>query len=240
MAAKDKLFAELRNAVDNNDGILPSEVELSAKLGISRTQIRDYLAIYENERLIVRQRRKGTKVIKDVLDIPLRVDFDLPYKERFKAMGYSSAYDMYNYENIAADELIADRLGVSSGSPAIRLTSRTRADGHVAIYTREYLSYRIVKNYNLPPLNEITDEIFQFLKKYCGTEIDFVLSELSPAVADDEDSRLLEIEKGTPYQILEEVAYNKEGERILWTIEKYLPQYLHYTILRKKSLNSLD
>ena len=91
MAVKDKLFAELRNAVDNNDGILPSEVELSAKLGISRTQIRDYLAIYENERLIVRQRRKGTKVIKDVLDIPLRMDFDLPYKERFKAMGYSSA-----------------------------------------------------------------------------------------------------------------------------------------------------
>ena len=139
-----------------------------------------------------------------------------------------------------AHGLIAYKLGVSSGSPAICLTSRTRADGHVAIYTREYLSYRIVKNYNLPPLNEITDEIFQFLKKYCGTEIDFVLSELSPAVADDEDSRLLEIEKGTPYQILEEVAYNKEGERILWTIEKYLPQYLHYTILRKKSLNSLD
>ena len=42
MAIKEALFAELRNAVENNGGILPSEVELSAKLGISRTQIRDY------------------------------------------------------------------------------------------------------------------------------------------------------------------------------------------------------
>ena len=239
MAIKEALFAELRNAVENNGGILPSEVELSAKLGISRTQIRDYLAIYENERLIVRQRRKGTKVIKDVLDIPLRMDFDIPYKERFKAMGYSSAYDMYDYENIAAEGLIAEKLGIAQGSPAIRLTSRTRADGHVAIYTQEYLSYRIIKDYDLPPLDGIDDEIFVFLRKYCGTEIDFVLSELNPAVADDEDARIFEVEKGTPYQVLEEVAYNKEGERILWTVEKYLPQYLRYTIVRKKSLNSL-
>ena len=64
MAIKEALFAELRNAVENNGGILPSEVELSAKLGISRTQIRDYLAIYENERLIVRQRRKGAQVLR--------------------------------------------------------------------------------------------------------------------------------------------------------------------------------
>ena len=55
---------------------LPPETELSAAMGISRTQLRDALAVLEQEGFITRRHSIGTLINRHVLEVPVRMDIE--------------------------------------------------------------------------------------------------------------------------------------------------------------------
>ena len=68
------LIRELSEGVFQQADRLPSEVELSERLGVSRTVIRDALSDLEREGLIERVRGIGTVINREIVNLTSRLD----------------------------------------------------------------------------------------------------------------------------------------------------------------------
>ena len=73
---REKLLYEMKEGIFSDCSKLPREIELSEKLGISRTQLRDVLPALEREGFITRMHGSGTYVNRHVLDVKNRMDIE--------------------------------------------------------------------------------------------------------------------------------------------------------------------
>ena len=81
------LIRELSEGVFQQADRLPSEVELSERLGVSRTVIRDALSDLEREGLIERVRGIGTVINREIVNLTSRLDLKFEYNELIRAAG---------------------------------------------------------------------------------------------------------------------------------------------------------
>ena len=70
---------------------LPPETELAQTLGISRTQLRDALAVLEQEGFITRRHGVGTLINRHVLKVPVRMDIEEELLDMIRSSGYEAA-----------------------------------------------------------------------------------------------------------------------------------------------------
>ena len=87
------LIRELSEGVFQQADRLPSEVELSERLGVSRTVIRDALSDLEREGLIERVRGIGTVINREIVNLTSRLDLKFEYNELTRAAGYTPHSD---------------------------------------------------------------------------------------------------------------------------------------------------
>jgi len=71
---------------------LPRESVLAQLMGISRTQLRDSLALLEREGFISRRHGIGTVINRHVLDIQTRMDLEQEFMDMIRGGGLSSRY----------------------------------------------------------------------------------------------------------------------------------------------------
>jgi DNA-binding transcriptional regulator YhcF (GntR family) len=74
--AHARLIREMKTGAWANATQLPRESELATIMGISRTQLRDILAVLECEGFITRRHGVGTLINRHVLQLPVRIDME--------------------------------------------------------------------------------------------------------------------------------------------------------------------
>jgi len=226
------LMAEIREITENQERQLPSEADIAKKFGISRTQLRDYMAELENEFIITRQRGRGTRVNRHVLDIPLRMDFSQSFHDRIRAMGHEPEVDVLEMEMCVVDEFLATKLSIGVGTPVLMVAGVAKADGKPAIYCKSYFPYQIFKRMDFTR-DSFRIPFFDFLQIYCNLQPDYDLSEVTPIVADKELIGILGVEEGCPLLKMEVVSYTIDELPILWSQEYYVPEMIQFTLVRK-------
>ena len=86
---------------------LPPETELAAKLGISRTQLRDGLAILEQSGFITRRRRIGTVINRHVTEVSTRIDLEVEFLDMIAQAGYIPGTIHLEVKTITDNEKVA-------------------------------------------------------------------------------------------------------------------------------------
>lgn len=212
---------------------LPPETLLSAELGISRTQLRDGLAILEQCGFITRRRRVGTIINRHILDIDTKIDIEIEFLDVLKQAGYELGIIQSRASTVTGNEKVATKLQISPSDPVLSVERVVTANGQPAIYCNDYIPFaRIVDDSYT--FEDLKPPIFCFIEKFCKTAIDIDLTEITPYIADAEMSRLLCIPVGTLMLHFDEVAYNGNQEIIMYSDEYYVDGLLNHTILRKK------
>ena len=106
---------------------LPSERELTAQYGVSRTTVRLALQELENTGYIYRRHGKGTFVSdikKDAADLGGAYSFT----EQMKGLGRHPETRILSFEKIEADKFIAQRLNLPLGEAVFKLSRLRIAD----------------------------------------------------------------------------------------------------------------
>ena len=112
------LIRELKEGAYAQAERLPSEVELSERIGVSRTVIRDALSDLEREGLIERVRGIGTVINREIVKLKSRLDLKFEYNELIQDVGYQPHTDSLLLRTQAASEELADKLQIDTGAPA--------------------------------------------------------------------------------------------------------------------------
>lgn len=161
------LIRELSEGVFQQADRLPSEVELSERLGVSRTVIRDALSDLEREGLIERVRGIGTVINREIVNLTSRLDLKFEYNELIRAAGYTPHSDSISLRVEYADEELAEKLQIDVGAGVIVCEKRVLAGSIPVIYSVDYLALSLFDGMSYADI-DWSEPIFDILDRHCG------------------------------------------------------------------------
>ncbi len=230
--AHAQLIHEMRHGAYANAAHLPRESELAQVMGISRTQLRDILAVLECEGFITRRHGVGTIINRHVLNLPNRIDMEQEFLEMIHASGHTPAVAYVQTEELPATEEEAEKLHVPVGTTLMRCKKLCTADKNPAIFCEDLFDRSLLKN----PVTaqDFRAPVFQLLQNKCRVNCYMDMAQLRPIVADDNLSQILQVPQGTPLLYVEELDFDVDGNPILFSRQYFAGDYVQHNILRKR------
>lgn len=228
-----QIMDEIKDGIYKDEKRLPPEKEIALRLGVSRTVVRDALAVLEREGFINRKHGIGTIINHHVLQIANRMDLEQEFCEEVRASGFSPSRKLLEVQKIPADEAIAGRLKIELNAPVYAVSRLIYADERPAIYCIDYFSETLIVR-NDYALEDFEASIFDFLTKFCHTDIHMDITEVRAFAADLPVAKNLDIPFATPVLYMGELGYTFFGEPVLFSKEYYNDGIFHHMLLRKK------
>lgn len=231
--ATQKILYEMQVGSYRDVPRLPPEVEIAAHLGVSRTIIRDSLATLEREGFISRRHGVGTIINRHVLSVVTRMDLEKEFLDMIECTGRRASVPYLRvWYGLAGDEL-AGKLGIDPTAEVIHIARIVAADGEAVIYCTDSIAKALIAA-NGYMEDDLRKPVFDFLEKYCNTEVYMDLTEVRAVAADEEVAGWFGIAVGSPVLFMDEVGYSLRGEPVLHSREYYKDRALKHMVLRKK------
>ncbi|WP_308753254.1 GntR family transcriptional regulator [uncultured Anaerotruncus sp.] len=226
------LIRELSEGVFRQADRLPSEVELSERLGVSRTVIRDALSDLEREGLIERVRGIGTVINRGIVNLTSRLDLKFEYNELIRAAGYAPHSDSISLRVEYADEELAEKLQIDMGAGVIVCEKRVLAGSIPVIYSVDYLALSLFDGMSYADI-DWSEPIFDILDRRCGLTVVTDIARVTATNATPAIRQKLDIPDGDALLLLDEVGFCKLSRPVLRSLEFYT-NFFDFTMLRKK------
>lgn len=227
-----QLLEEMRTGTYANCSHLPRESELAKVMGISRTQLRDILAVLECEGFITRRHGVGTLINRHVLNLQVRIDMEQEFMDMIHAGGFTPSVAFVNSEESPATAEEAERLNLPEGTTLLRVNKLCAANKNPAIYCEDMFDASLL----VSPASDqnLRAPVFQLLQEKCRLNCYMDVSRLLPVVADEKMADILKVAPGTPLLYIEEVDYDVDGNPILFSRQYFVNDYFHHNIIRKR------
>ncbi|WP_420644504.1 GntR family transcriptional regulator [Candidatus Leptofilum sp.] len=214
-----KLRQRIRHRAYKPGDKLPTELTLSAEFGVSRATVRTVLTRLANEGLIIRRQGAGTYVNQRVGEVNT-LGGVLDYGRLIAESGYKPTIQPISMLQRPATAAEAARLNLAAGEPVLVLVRLFLADERPFILAT-----------NIIPQSLFTGEgdgldgrlpLHTFLQNYCQQTIAYAIYEISPTVANDENTiRLLKCALGTQLLRFSTTFYNADDQPIVWGYSTY-------------------
>lgn len=211
---------------------LPPEKHLAERLSISRTQLRDVLAVLEQEGFITRRHGIGTIINHHVLAVPCRMDIETEFLDMIQQSGFAPSVTSVHVSTEYASEKLAQYLRISPNDFVLRVARLCAADGKPAIYCEDIIpEYQVKRAYTI---NDLKLPIFHFLQEFCHLTPYLDATDIWPITADAALSELLQVPVGAPLLNMEEVDFDIDGRPILVSNQYFVDGVFRHTVIRKK------
>ena len=206
---KDLLLQEIKEGIYKANQKIPTELELSENIKLSRMTVRKALAELVEEGVLAKKQGKGTfvcqrKVTKDMKKLQ-------SFSEMCAHMGMKAGGRMLENRLEPASEKIARLLNVEKGSQVIYISRVRYADGMPMAIERNYfpLKYAFLLEERFED-----NSLFTFLKEHSHTAVAISEKWIELCKATAAEAELLQMAKGTSMLFIKSVAYTAEKEPI--------------------------
>ena len=149
---------------------LPSEAELNAMYGVSRTTARSALDRLEQEGLITRRPGKGSIVLPPHVDQELKTFAG--FGDEMRSRGLKPSYDTRAIRRLPATVDVAQKLNVKRREPVLAIDRVLLADGYPMATSRSWISPRVVKGKSLPGMADLANKsLYAWIEATTGVRI---------------------------------------------------------------------
>jgi GntR family transcriptional regulator len=191
---------------------LPSEEDLCREFGVSRITVRAALAQLVDARLLHRQRGRGTFVASPPVEHQLIRLTD--FVEDMAAAGMQATSRVLLLREEPAADDVAAQLGLSSGTPVVRLERLRLADGSPIAVDSSHLPLRFGHLLDDSRLAEET--IYQQLERRYGIVIHAGTFVVEATDAPEPIALALGIRRGAPVLLVHRTARTETGETVFY------------------------
>ncbi len=209
---------------------LPSEPDLAADLGVSRSTLREAMRTFETQGLIRRRQGAGTFVVGQ----PPVIESGLEVLESMLTLARRSGLDVGPgptvIEQIKAEKESADRLGVPEGTCLVRVSRTMRADTRPVAYLVDTLPEDVLQAEELT--NKFNGSVLDYLLQR-GDPLVTSRAEITAANASAEVAKMLEIQRGDVLLKLTALLFTASGQAIDFSYSYFLPGYFKFHVVRK-------
>jgi len=209
---------------------LPSEHELSDKLGVSRNTIREALKILENEGIVSTRHGVGTFVIRSANNIISNITILDSFTKILTNHGYEPGSKSIFFDTRPATRELSKKLGISEGDMVLYIERIRTADGEPVIYVEDYIPIidDMYERFNLGN----TQSLFEFLSYY-DIKIAFADCEIKAAISNDKLMECLNLEEPAALLHLKQVHYSNKGFPALYSDSYFISDKFDFSLIRK-------
>ncbi|MER7249804.1 GntR family transcriptional regulator [Kribbella sp. NPDC000426] len=188
---------------------LPPERVLAKEFGVSRWTMRQAIReLIADGRLRARQ-GQGTFVATPKLVQPLAL---VSYTEALRAQGHTPAREVVEFDDLAADAVLAEKLDIAEGAPVHRLERVLFADGQPIGLETTYLSVE-----RFPTLKEVLDptgSLYGCLTGQLGVQFGEGEELVETVIATPREADLLKATQSLPMLLLHRKSRDTAGRPI--------------------------
>src|SRR5579863_3318236 len=202
---------ELVAAGHLGEGRLPTERDLAAQLGVSRTTVRQVLDRLEHEGLVYRRRGRtgGTFVNRPRVDIDFRYLAGIP--AYLRAQGLRPGAHVVSARMVPADDAAARALRIPAGALVYEVVRIRLADEVRICLETARIPVSLAPDLLAHPLD---DSIYALMADHYGVIFDKAVERMVAVLADAGQAELLGIKVGDPLMAIERVAYDVAGQPV--------------------------
>ena len=207
---QQSLLEQIRSGSLKAGQPVPSEQEISLRMGVSRMTARQALKSLCSLGVAYSQRGKGTFVSRFKLEKNFRQV--LSFSEEMHERGSRPRSKVLDFRRTHADSQISDALHVADGNEVFLLRRVRLADSAPLCLESTHLDVRLC-----PDLQETfnpRESLYNFLAEHYGIRIDFADEVAEASLASTEEARLLRIRKNAPVFRFTRTAYLHSGEPV--------------------------
>lgn len=190
---------------------VPGDIELCARLGVSRTTVRQALAELARDAWIVRQQGRGTFVAPPKLT-ERAFERLSGFFEDMTALGHSPVSRVLRQEVRPASEPAAGRLKLKPGTPVVEIERLRFVEDEPVVLTTTYLPRDLAPGLESADLTRRS--LYEYLETECGLSLARGQRTIEAVAADARQARLLRVHKGAPLVLLHSVSYLADGRPI--------------------------
>ena len=234
MLASEAAKLKLENFIKENDyqvgDMLPSEIQLTENLGVSRLTLRDAISSLKTNGVLRPVQGKGTFISADINHIENSLNSRISITDMILSGGYKPGTKYFKRELVAVDGELAKKLDINEGDTVVVCERIRTADDMPVVYSEDYLVPRIV-----PGFLKISDEnvsLHRFLEENEKIIMGVSDTELRPAKADGQLAKLLDIEEGDLLMEFLITIKDCEGEPLIWAREFLKPDTFRFIVHR--------
>ncbi len=207
---QQRLLDQIRSGSLKPGQSVPSEQEISLRMGVSRMTARQALKSLCSLGVAYSQRGKGTFVSRFKLEKNFRQV--LSFSEEMCARGSRPRSRVLAFRRIQPDSQVAESLHISS-SEEVFLLRRVRLADSVSLCV-ECTNIPVRLCPDLLKVFDPAESLYRFLLERYGIQIDFADEVAEASLASQEETRLLRIHKRAPVFRFTRTAYLHNGEPV--------------------------
>ena len=211
---------------------LPSEIELSLELGVSRGTLREALSVLEKEKIIYRIHGVGSFVqgapIKVIEGIE-KLEFDSSKAQTL----YSLSNLILKLELIEATEKISRKLNIPEGSACYKVEIQVASDNIPIVYYYEIFPVWLFKNASQIATRKTFANSIEFMKKNSGEVLGQFVSSLKAVLPKARVMEVLSIDQSMPVIYIDGVLYNSGDKPLMYCKQYYRGDKYQFTLVRK-------
>jgi GntR family transcriptional regulator len=193
------------------DEPMPTEDQLVAHFGVSRTTVRQAMTDLARERLIVRKAGRGTFARQPLMVLRMQQWHSLGVD--IARRGLQSSKLTLRVEKLDASAEIAHRASEFAERDVLHLQQVRYADGLAVVVFDHYFPYELCAFLADMPLDDSGFSVQRALADH-GIELASAKGEISATSASDLEAKYLEVEPGTPLVEIATKSYGSDGRVI--------------------------
>lgn len=228
----EQLLQELRSGCYARCDRLPAEVELAARMQVSRTVVRDALSELEREGYIERVRGIGTVVNRNNLFVKNRLDQKLEYNAIIRDAGCVPHVDKVIVEVLPAEAELAQSLQIAPGEDVLMICKRVKADDTPVIYSVDHLPASLFTQEQLTHL-DFSKPVFDLLEENCDQSVSSVTTRIRASAGTTGIRAMMHLASNEALILLDEVSYTQLCRPVIRS-QSYYTNFFDFSILRKK------
>lgn len=213
-----QLSQELERMIRDGD-VLPgeridTEVDLAAKLGLSRPTVRQAIQDLVNRGLLVRRRGVGTQVLHS--QMRRSVELTSLYDDLSEAK-HSPTTSVLSFSTKPADEKLAKELRIPVGERVLNLKRLRMMDGRPLAIMRNWLPASLLTTTK----EELEATGLYELLRRNGINLRIANQRIGAASASAAEARLLGVKQGSALLVMERTAFDDTGRVVETSSHKY-------------------
>ena len=212
---------------------LPSEMELSEILGVSRLTLREAVNALKHEGIVNSIQGKGTFVSCCIDSISNTINNNMGISEMIMASGYQPGVSHFEKKLVRADKNVAEKLRITEGADVLVLKRIRTADDKPVVYSMDYMAPSLSAEFLA-----ITDEnvsLYEFIEDVCAVKLGMGLAEIIPCLAEPWLAEMLDIKTGDPVLMIKQTVHDIQGTPLLYAEEYLRPDSFKFIINRRRT-----
>jgi GntR family transcriptional regulator len=226
---EEKLRELIKKEEYQQGKLLPNEIDLSRKLGISRNTLRQAINKLVNDGLLIRKKGKGTKVAKP--NVSSRAVNWFSFTNEMKAKGIAvKNFELHiSWEN--PDERLARFFEIPKTKKVLKIVKlRGKTEGPF-VYFISYMHPRI----GLTGEEDFTQPLYELLENNYSTIAKTSNEEISAIQADEFLAQKLQMKVNDPVLFRKRYVLDPGGRPIEYNLGYYRGDSFTYTVLNERN-----